>query len=151
MTELELYKFLHVLFAMVWVGGAALAAIIGLRMKQAAPGHRAGFARDMRFLGQWVFLPSALLTYLFGSLQVEENPGFGYEQTWIVIATACLGLVVLAAVTFTIPQVRKAVRLMEAGDGPGAGAAVRRVTMASRGMLVILLVAVWAMIFKPGL
>lgn len=151
MTTVEFYKFLHVLFAAIWLGGAVLTAILGLRMKTASPDHRAGFISDMRFVGTWVFLPATVLTYLFGSLQVEEISGYDYDQTWILIATVCVLVVFLGAVGFTIPQVRRAIRRMDAGDGPGAAAIVRRVTLASRAMLVVLLVALWAMIFKPGL
>lgn len=40
---------------------------------------------------------------------------------------------------------------MEAGDGPAAGALMKRLGMGSKAALVLEFVAVWAMVVKPGL
>ena len=152
MTKVELYKFIHVLAATVWVGGAATSQVVALRLKNADPAHRLGFAKDMRFVSQWIFLPAALIAYVFGSLQVEEHfPVYDYDQLWIGIGTIGLAVSFLLGATFLIPQIRKAIRLMESGQGPAAGAAIRRVTIGSRIVVLILFVVVWAMIAKPGL
>lgn len=151
MTKVELYKFIHVLAATIWVGGAATSQVVALRLKHADPGHRLGFARDMRFVAQWIFLPSALIAYVFGSLMVEEFPAYDYDQAWIGIGTAGLAFSFILAATFLVPQIRKAVRLMETGQGPAAGKAIRRVTLGSRLVVLVLFVVVWAMVTKPGL
>ncbi|OFW64100.1 MAG: hypothetical protein A2135_01145 [Actinobacteria bacterium RBG_16_67_15] len=151
MSKFELYKFVHVIAATVWVGGAITAQLIGLRLKNAEPAHRLGFARDMRFVSQWIFLPAALIAYGFGSLMIEESPNFGYEQAWVTIGTAGLAIAFLTAAAFLVPQSRKAVRLMEAGRGPEAGAVMGRVTIVARLAVVVLIVVVWAMVAKPGL
>lgn len=152
MTKFELFKFIHVLAAIVWVGGAITSGIFGARLKNADPGHRLGYAKDMRFVAQFVFLPSALIAYVFGSLMVEEAaPLYDYEQTWITIGTIGIAVAFLTAATFLIPQIRKAIRLMESGDGPAAGAVIGRVTIVSRVVMLILVTVVWAMVTKPGL
>ena len=101
MSKFELYKFVHVIAATVWVGGAITAQLIGLRLKNAEPAHRLGFARDMRFVSQWIFLPAALIAYGFGSLMIEESPNFGYEQAWVTIV-ARLAVVVLIVVVWAM-------------------------------------------------
>jgi putative copper export protein len=152
MDTFEVFKLIHVVFAMIWVGGSVLVGIFGFRLQNASPEHRLGFARDMRFVSTWVFLPSAVIVYLAGSLAVEEvRPLFDYEQTWIGIGTIGVLVAFLTGATFLAPQIRKAVKLMEAGQGPQAGAVIRRVTIVSRVIIVILLVVVWAMVTKPGL
>ncbi len=151
MTKVEIFKLVHVLAAMVWVGGAITAQVMALRLANAAPGHRLGFARDMRFLSQWIFLPAALTAYVFGELQLSEIPAFDREQTWITIGTIGFLVSFLTAAAFMVPQIRKAVRLMEQGAGPAAGAVIKRVSVVARVIVLILIVVVWAMVTKPGL
>ena len=151
MTKFELFKFIHVLAGIVWVGGGITAQILALRLKTASPEYRLGYARDMRFAAQFIFLPAALVSYIFGELMIAEvEPVYTHEQAWITIATIGVFVSFLTVATFMVPQIRKAVRLMEAGEGPAAAKPIRRVTLAARGVLVILLVVVWAMITKPG-
>jgi putative copper export protein len=151
MTKFEFYKFVHVVAAIIWVGGAIASQLVALRLKNAAPAHRLGFARTMRFVATWIFLPAALVGYLMGELMIEEAPAFDHEQAWITIGTIGLFVSFLTAATFMVPQIRKAVRLMEAGKGPEAGAVIGRVSIAARIVIVIFLVVVWAMVAKPGL
>lgn len=151
MSAFEGYKFVHVLAAIVWVGGAIAAQIMALRLKHAEPAHRLGFARDMRFVAQFMFLPAALIGYLTGELMIAEVAAFDHEQAWISIGTIGFGVSFLIAAAFLVPQIRKAVRLMEGGQGPAAGAVIGRVSVVARIVIVILLVVVWAMVTKPGL
>ena len=151
MTKFELFKFIHVVAAIVWLGGAIASQLVALRLKNAEPAHRLGYARTMRFVSTWIFLPAALIGYTMGELMIEEAPAFNHEQAWITIGTIGLFVSFLTAATFMVPQIRKAVRLMEAGKGPEAGAVIRRVAIAARFVILIFLVVVWAMVTKPGL
>jgi uncharacterized membrane protein len=151
MTTFETFKLIHVLAAMVWVGGAVTSQVFAARLKEADPAHRLGYARSMRFVSQWVFLPAAVVVYVFGSLAVEEFVPYDYDQAWIGIGTIGILLSFLTAASFLVPQIRKAVRLMEAGQGPEAGAVIGRISIVSRIVVLILLVVVWAMVTKPGL
>lgn len=151
MSQPELYGFIHVVAAIVWVGGSITAQILAWRLKSADPGHRLGFARDMRFVSQWIFLPAALIAYLFGSLMVEEVAAFDYDQAWIIIGTAGLFIAFVTAAAFLVPRSRKVVRLLESGREPEAGAVIARVSIVARILVVILIVVVWAMVAKPGL
>jgi uncharacterized membrane protein len=151
MTKFETFKFVHVLAATAWVGGSIAAQLLALRLKTADPGHRLGFARDMRFVSQWIFLPAALVTFLFGSLMIEETTAYDYEQAWIAIGNAGVIAAFVVAAAFLVPQTRKAVRLMESGRGPEAGAVIGRASRVARVLIVLLLVVVWAMVTKPGL
>jgi uncharacterized membrane protein len=152
MTAFEFAKFLHVLATIVWVGGALLVVITGFRIGSADPAHRLGFARDAVFLGRWVFTPAIVVALGAGIWMVlDADPAFTFSQTWIVIG---LGVLVVSGgigTGFIIPQTRFAIGLAESGDGPGAAGLMRRVAMAGRVNVVLLLAAVWVMVFKPGL
>lgn len=152
MTWFEFAKFLHVLAAIVWVGGAVLIGVVGFRMSSADPAHRLGFARDAVFLGRSVFTPAIVVALVAGIWMVmDADPAFTFRQAWVV---GGLGVLVVSGgigTGFIIPRTRAAIRLAESGDGPGAAGLMRRVAFAGRVNVVLLLGAVWVMVFKPGL
>jgi len=152
METFEVWKYIHILAAMTWVGGAIMAQVFAYRMKTAPPEHRLRFAKDMGFVTTWVFLPASVVIYLAGTLAVEEvRPIFDYDQLWIAIGMIGVILGFLFILTFAIPQTRKAIRMIEAGDGAAAAPVFGRVALSARVILVILLVVVFAMVVKPGL
>lgn len=152
MTAFEFAKFLHVLAAVVWVGGAFLIVATGFRMGSADPAHRIGFARDAVFLGRWVFLPAILVALGAGIwMVIDADPAFTFSQGWITVGLSALVVSGGIGTGFIIPQTRAAIGLAESGDGPGAAAVMRRVAIAGRINLAVLLVAVWTMVVKPGL
>ena len=114
METFEVYKFIHILAAMAWVGGALFAQVMALRMANADPVHRLHFAKDLHFVAKWVFVPSAIVIFLAGLLAIEEaRPGFDYDQTWIAIGVVGVLVSLLIAVAFLIPQLRKGINLIE--------------------------------------
>lgn len=141
----------HVLASIVWLGGALVTQAYIIRMKTAEPGHRLGFARDVAFVGQWIYTPAALVVLVLGFWMVVDRDAYDFSQAWILIGLLGLIAAVGLANAVIIPQTRKAIGLMEAGNGPAAGAVIRTVGMVSRLTTAILVVAVWAMVFKPGL
>ena len=153
METFEVWKLIHILAAMTWVGGAILAQVFAVRLKNAAPEHRVRFANDMAFVTTWVFLPASLVVLLagFSAIESQDFKIFDYDQTWILLGLAGVFVGILFIALFAIPQTRKAIRLIESGQGPAAGPVIGRVALAGRVILVILLVVVWAMVVKPGL
>ena len=152
METFEVWKLVHILAAMVWVGGAVMAQVFAVRLSKAPPEHRLQFAKDMKFVTAWVFTPAAVVVFLAGSLALEEvRPIFDYDQTWILIGMSGVLIGFLFAVAFAVPQTRKAIRAVESGDPQAAGPIIRRIALSARVILVILLVVVWAMVVKPGL
>jgi len=150
-TLFEWLKWIHVLAAIVWLGGALITQLYVLRLKNAEPAHRIGFARDLLFAGQRIYVPAASVALVFGVWMVLDRPAWAFEQTWIIIGI--VGLLVAAGIAtgYIIPQTRKAIGHMEAGQGPQAGAIVKKVGVAARIGTLVLLVVLWDMVFKPGL
>ena len=151
MTLFDTLKLVHVLAAIVWLGGALITQAYVLRLKSAEPGHRLGFARDLVFVGQRVYAPAAAVSLVFGVWMVLDAEAFEFSQAWILIGLIGLFAAIGIATGFIIPQTKKAIGMMESGNGPAAGAIIRTVGMASRLATVVLLVTLWAMVFKPGL
>lgn len=151
MSAFEIAKLLHIVAATVWVGGAVFTVILGFRMTTAEPAHRVGFARDMLFLGRRVFAPSVVVALGAGIwMVIDVDPIYTFEQAWIVIGLGALVASAGISTGYMLPRSRRALGMIESGDGPGAAATMRTVALASRINAGVLLVAVWAMVFKPG-
>ena len=81
---------------------------------------------------------------------VAESDAWSLEQTWVRLG---LSLFVLAFLIGAIFQSRAAVlaeRAGSAGDDELAKRQLRRWTWGMRLILVILVITVWDMVFKPG-
>ena len=148
MTLYETLKLLHVLAAVVWVGGGVFQTVSTWRAVNADPAHRLGLARDMRFAGDRVFGPASLLALIFGVWMVIESPAIGWGDTWIVIGL--VGIVISGAMggIFFAPKSKALVARLEAGeDGAALLRTIGRVSLID---MTILVVVVWAMVTRPG-
>lgn len=146
----ETYKLLHVLAAMVWVGGSIIAQVFGARAGRSGdPKRTLDFTRDMEVAGR-VFTVAGVLTLVFGVLMVLDSPVIEFEQAWIVIGFIGIAAGVVLGAGFYGPKVKGAIAQMESGDA-GAAATIKQVIVVSQAEVVLLLVVVWAMVFKPGL
>lgn len=144
----ETLKFIHVLAAIVWVGGGIVSAILSYRMRYAAPEHRLGFARDMAVVGDRIYGSAAGIALIAGIWMVIDEPAFGFGQAWIIIGLAGFALSSAIGVGFFGPATKALIADLEAG---GSGDAARaRIQLGSYADLAILIVVVWAMVVKPG-
>jgi len=74
MTWYELWLFLHITAAMVWIGGAVAVQVFGILTKRAAdPAKTVFFARNVSFTVTRVFLPAAVVVLLAGIGLVENG------------------------------------------------------------------------------
>lgn len=148
MTLFETLKFLHVIAAIVWLGGGILQTILVWRVRRADHSHRLGLARDMKALGDKMFGAATLAVLLFGVWMVLERPAFAFGDTWIVIGL--VGILISGAIggVFFAPQGKVLLGKLESGEA--ADAVLRNISRVALIDQAILLVVVWAMVAKPG-
>ena len=147
----EALRFVHIVAAMTWVGGAFLAAVFAARTKKAAPGHALGFARGMQRFSVGLFIPASLVVLGMGIWLVIDSDVIEFTQAWIVIGLGAVAASLVLALAIVKPNRDRGVAAMEAGGGPQVGLIMRRVGMASRTAILLQFIAVWAMVTKPGL
>jgi uncharacterized membrane protein len=151
MTWYELWLFLHISAVAVWVGGAVVAQVFGVLAKRSGdPARSAALGRDMAVVGPWVFMPSSLVVLVTGILLVNEG-NWDWGETFIV-----LGLIGWALVSFTAfgyvtrAMGRIGARIAAEGPSPELGAAVNRLVMTSRVLVLVLFAVIFVMVVKPG-
>ena len=87
-TAYQFYLTVHILAAVVWVGGATITQVYAARaMADPSPERLAGFARDAAFVGKTMFTPASLVLVVFGFLLVNEG-NWSLGSTWLIFALA---------------------------------------------------------------
>ena len=151
MTSYELWLFLHISAAIVWIGGATVAQFFGYLAQRAGdPAQSAAFGRSMAFIGPRVFLPASLIVVASGILLTEEG-NWDWSEPFI-----WLGLVGWAVVSFTAfayvtrEMGRVGARIAAEGPSPALGAEVARLVLIARGLILVLFLITFLMVTKLG-
>jgi uncharacterized membrane protein len=151
----ELYDWLlllHIVAAMVWVGGVvALSALVTAVLRNNEPAAVGRFAADLRLVGPLVLGPAPALLLGLGIWMVLDSDAWGFDQTWIQLAFALFGVAFLIGVAHQSRALIGARRAAGKGDHSLAARLLRRWSWGTRLILLILLVAAWDMVMKPGL
>lgn len=147
-------QFIHVLGAIGWLGGGLMLTLLGLRARSSPSPEAAGeFARTLPYVGPRLLLPSSLAVPVTGVWMVLDSSAWKFSQLWVVLA---IGLFLVALAVGALYVGRVGIQLARATDAGAASTAemalmLRRWLLGYGVVLAVLLVAVWDMVFKPGL
>jgi uncharacterized membrane protein len=145
-------EFLHIFAAMVWLGGlAALAAFGAQALRSGERETVARFVGNLRVVGPFVLAPASALVLAIGIWMVIDSPAWDFGQTWIWLALVLLGAAVLVGAVFLSRSALAAERAVKAGDHAEAMHQLYRWSWGIRVIIILLVVATWDMVFKPGL
>ena len=151
-TLYTVFKFLHIVGAIVWIGGVITAAIINALVARAEDRKvLAALARQSRFHGAAVLGPAAGVTLIAGIVMIAVS-GLGVPL-WVIwgfgaiIVSTALGATLIRRAGEELSEL--AARA-EPGDPRLSGLQQRLLTLNIINVLV-LLSAVWVMVFKPTL
>jgi uncharacterized membrane protein len=147
----QLFLYVHIICAVIWVGGAVYAQLLGLRVSRSSdPSELPHMARHVEFIGSRVFLPAAVLLFVSGAVMTLQAWSFG--QAWIAVSVALWVLSALVGAIYLGPRVKRAAELFEA-EGPTSQAGrelIDRMFVVTRLELIGFAVVIALMTFKPG-
>lgn len=147
----DLWQFLHVVSAIVWVGGAAFAVFLSFRLEALHDDPLAGAAsRLMESKSVPLFMLASMSTFVTGLVMAFGWVGF--EPLWIKIGL--VGVVASLALGFGYfkPKIESLAEMLD-NRGPGdpeVRRLVRQTNFVALGELAVFLVVIWAMVTKPG-
>lgn len=147
----DVYLAVHILAAVVWVGGALVVQLFAFRATRSGDGARvATFAEDAEFVGMRFFLPSALVLVVFGFLLAGK--GNWDWDFWLVSALIVWIASFVVGAAFLGPESGRIARAIERHgvDSAEAQDRLRRIFLVSRIELVFLILVVLDMALKPG-
>ncbi|MDX1690180.1 MAG: DUF2269 family protein [Acidimicrobiia bacterium] len=142
--------FIHIVAAMVWIGGSVLAGFFAMRAGQSRDPQRIrAFASDMVVAGR-IFSFAALVILVAGVLMVVTEDFWEWENTFIIIGFA--GVLIGGALggAFYTPQTEKVIEDIDADRHAEAGARLQRIGRVAQVELVLLLVVVFSMVANWG-
>jgi uncharacterized membrane protein len=149
----ELLLTIHVLAAVVWVGGNISLHILGRRtLKRADPTEIVAFSNEINTVALRLYAPTSMILLIAGILLVNEA-GYEFDQLWITIGFLGWIFSFLVGVGYYGRQDKK-LQALVAAEGPsteGAITNVRQALLVNQVELLILVVVIIAMTTKPGL
>lgn len=152
MTLADTLLFVHIVAVVVWIGGELMLGILFERAQRARDeATLRGLLSQSEFIGKAVFNPAGIITLVAGVwLAIDRDFDFG--QAWISIGFVGVAVGAGLGMAFYPKVFRRGLAAIEAEgiNGTETLASLRSLRLVSTIELVVLLVAVWAMVFKPG-
>jgi uncharacterized membrane protein len=147
----SLFKAVHVVFAVLWVGGGLLLTILAMAaQRRMNPDEVVMIAKQAAFAGERIFAPAGLVVLLMG-IAMMINTDFGWGSFWVIVglvgyaATFVTGIAVLSPLAKQI----KASTEQNGATHPATLALINRILLVARIDMAVLLVVVLDMVTKP--
>ena len=147
----SIFRVVHVVVAVFWVGGGLTLTVLGLRAESLDdPAEIATLARQAAFVGEKLFAPAGLIVLLMGIAMVI-NADLGWGHFWIVAALIGYAVTFATGVGVLSPLAKKVDTLLteEGAESPAAQAAIRKILLVARVDVAVLLLVVADMTTKP--
>jgi uncharacterized membrane protein len=151
MTWYTFFKSVHVVAAVVWVGGAVFIQALALRIVRTGDGRRqADFAKDTEVVGMRLFIPATWILLLAG-IAMMINLDWSWGQNWIVFGLIAFAISFVVGAGFIGPEGGRIAAVIERDgpESPEALARISRILLISRCELVVLLTVTVNMVVKP--
>jgi uncharacterized membrane protein len=149
----EFLLFVHIVGAVVWIGGGSVMHIIGRRALASDDGQRIhDVSKEINHIAMRLYPPVSLLLLVAGILLVDEV-GADFGDTWIVLGLAGWLFSFVVGVGYYGPQDKRLQALVaERGPtDPGVAANIRAALNVNVVELTILFLVILDMVVKPGL
>jgi uncharacterized membrane protein len=144
--------FLHVLAAMVWIGGGVMLAAIATRvLRDPDPAAAGRFTASLRVLGPLVLAPATVAVLGLGIGLVVDSDAWDFGQLWLQLGLALFAAAFLIGAVWQSRTALAATRAAERDNNTEARRQLRRWSWGYRLIVLLLVAAVWDMTTKPGL
>ena len=144
--------FLHILAAMVWVGGGImLAAIAAHALRDPDRAAIGRFTARLRVLGPLLLAPATLAVLGFGIGLVVDTDEWDFGQFWVQLGLGLFAAAFLIGAVHQSRTARAAKRAAAHDDDREARRQLKRWSRGYRLIILLLVVAAWDMTTKPGL
>lgn len=144
-----LLKFLHVLCAIVWLGGGLAMILAGVFLGQSpAPARLMAVIAITTLLAPRLFVPGSIATLVTGVLLVLAG-GYGWPA-WVVLGLGGVAFTAVFGGTVLGPTAERALKAAEAGGDPAGVPQALRLVRYGKFDYVVQFSIVWLMVAKPG-
>jgi uncharacterized membrane protein len=148
----EFLLFVHVLAAVIWVGGGLALNIVGTRLANASgPEAMSGFARQVEFIGQRIFAPVSGILFLVGVFMTLDR--WSFKDLWIAIGVVGFLYSAITGAAILGPLSGKTGKLIaeRGADDPQVAANIKKLFTFGRVEALVMVIVIAAMTMKPTL
>ena len=148
----EFLLFIHVLAAVIWVGGGITINLLGNRMvKESNPETMARFAGHTAFIGSRVYAPTSALLFLVGVLMTLDR--WSFRDLWIAIGVVGFLYAFITGAAIIGPLSGRTSKLIaERGAGDSQVTAnIKKLFLFGRLEALVMIIVIGAMTLKPTL
>jgi uncharacterized membrane protein len=149
----DLLLTIHVLAAVIWVGGGTAMHILSRRVLKRGDNEEIyRFSEDVNKIGLRLYAPTSIVLLIAGILLVNEA-GYDFGDLWITLAFLGWIFSFIVGVAYYGPQDKKLQKLVaEKGkNDPGVLQNVKQAIFVNQIELLVLFLIVIDMTTKPGL
>jgi uncharacterized membrane protein len=138
------FKAVHVLAAIVWIGGGALLVILGaMAVRKNDPLEMASVARQAAMVGEKIFAPAGGVVFAMG-IAMMINTDWGWGKFWVVAGLVGYAITFVVGIGVLAPLAKKIVATTEV-----TMALVSRILLIARLDILMLVLVVVDMVVKP--
>jgi uncharacterized membrane protein len=151
MTWYELWLFLHIAAAAIWVGGGTMIQLFALPVLASGDaGRLAEFAQSVERIANRALVPASLGALLTGFALVINGEFVELGDDWIVIGLVLFGITFLAGAAFFGPEAGRIAKQVQAEGAEAAVPRIRRILVLTRIDLMVLFLIIFDMSVKPS-
>ncbi|HET8741752.1 MAG TPA: DUF2269 family protein [Gaiella sp.] len=146
------YLAIHVLSAVVWVGGDVTLTVLGIVFERRGEGETLGaLGRMGAWIGTRVYTPTLVVTLVFGVILMEKG-NLDWGQFWVIFALVGWTVAAVVGVGFVGPELGRIDQAARSHgpDSPEVAARVKRLFMIFRFDTALLVLIVVNMAAKPS-
>jgi uncharacterized membrane protein len=145
------FKTVHVLAAIIWLGGGSLLVILGLMaVRQNDPAEMVTVARQAALVGQKIFAPAGIVVVAMG-IAMMVNGHLDWGQFWVTAGLVGYAITFVTGTAVLAPLAKKIVATTseKGAEAPETIALVKRILLIARFDVMMLFLVVVDMVVKP--
>jgi uncharacterized membrane protein len=145
------FKFVHIAFAVIWIGGGALLTILALvAERKDDPMEVVLVARQAALVGEKLFAPAGLVVFLMG-VAMMLNTNWGWGTFWIDAGLVGYAITFITGVAVLAPLAKR-IKTSAEENGPTDPltlALISRILLIARIDVAMLFLVIADMVTKP--
>jgi uncharacterized membrane protein len=145
------FKAVHVLAAVLWVGGGAFLTFMAMATERADdPGRLVEVARQAEWGAMRIFVPASFVVLAMG-IAMTINGDLDWGQFWLVFGLVAWAISTAIGIGFLTPRIKRLTKLLEDHDPRDSEvqSVVTPLLLAARLDIALLLLIVLDMTVKP--
>jgi len=145
-----LFKFLHVTSAVIWIGGAFIMIMLGVKAERSkSDAELVGVVRQVAWAGERIYVPASIATLVFGLIVAWIGVLWG--NLWVILGLVGVAATITLGIAVLTPRAKKVEAGYAAGGmTPDVVAISREILTIAKFDAVLLFTVVADMVLKPG-